>query len=150
MLVAGVILHCSCCLGATIAGVLVECVDTLNMCAVATEKDDTVRFFADFVHTLSLLSVRLRTCPSTALMVATRHSLVGSVQTPTALAPSSAAKLRHRLIAGTTLSLCSQKAVDGLFQLGVHLIGNNHDVRQHRSKIHGIQVALDGLEDTYL
>jgi hypothetical protein len=58
MFVAGVILHGSSCLVTTIAEVLIEGVDTLDMCAVAAEKDNIIMIFADLVHASSLLPIR--------------------------------------------------------------------------------------------
>jgi hypothetical protein len=46
--------------------------------------------------------------------------------------------------------VCFHIAVDTLRQLRVHLVGDDHDVRQHRAEIHVGQVALDGLEDAHL
>ena len=37
-------------------------------------------------------------------------------------------------------------ALHGLRQLGIHLIRDQHDVRQNQSEIHRGQVTLDGLE----
>jgi len=51
------ILHCSCCLCTTITGVLIERVDTLNMRAVVTEKNNIIMVFADLVHSSNPLSL---------------------------------------------------------------------------------------------
>lgn len=43
-----------------------------------------------------------------------------------------------------------QEACDGLRQLTVHLIGDQHNVRHYETEIHAGQVTLDVLKDAHL
>jgi hypothetical protein len=135
-------------LGSAIAGVLIECGDMLNMWAVAAEKHNLPMVSTDFVHTSasSLSNYRLvyrHLNRRSSALVNQRECKHLPLQRQAILQASSSFRDE------TTLHR-SQKAGDGLFQLGVHLIRNNHDVRQHRTKIHAAQVALYCLEDAYL